>query len=63
MKPSTIAPEYIEKLEKLKTELEAVSRELKNIDGKSQYEIEGRMREFQDKESEIKQFLREHVLN
>ena len=63
MNPSSIAPAYIEKLEKLKAELESMTQGLKDMEGKSEYEIEGRIREFQGKESEIKRFLREHVIN
>ncbi|MEO5349266.1 MAG: hypothetical protein H7836_06445 [Magnetococcus sp. YQC-3] len=63
MTAPSIAPEYIEKLKKLKEEFETMTRELKNMEGKSAYEIEGRIRAFQDKESEIKKFLREHVMN
>ena len=63
MNPSSIAPAYIEKLEKLKAELESMTQGLKDMEGKSEYEVEGRIRAFQDKESEIKRFLREHVIN
>ncbi|MBF0461930.1 MAG: hypothetical protein HQL87_11080 [Magnetococcales bacterium] len=63
MTSPAITPEYIEQLEKLKAELESITRALENMAGKSAYEVEGRIREFQDKESEIKRFLHEHVMN
>ncbi len=58
MNPSSLTPEGIEKLKKLKAELESMTHAIQNMEGKSKYEIEGRIRAFQDKESEIKQFLR-----
>ncbi len=50
--------EEIQQLEQLKTELEGMKNALENLNGKSQYEIAGRVREFQDKEHEIRQFLK-----
>lgn len=54
-----LTPEGIQKLEQLKAELEALSAAMQNMEGKSKYELEDRIRSFQDKESEIKRFLRE----
>lgn len=54
-----LAKAGIEKLEKLKSELEALQRAVENLAGKSSYEVEGRIRAFQDKEHEIKRYLRE----
>ncbi|MBF0455003.1 MAG: hypothetical protein HQL72_09360 [Magnetococcales bacterium] len=54
-----LTPEGIQKLEALKAELEGMSLAIQNLEGKDQYEIEGRIRAFQDKEAEIKTFLRE----
>ena len=54
-----LTPENIHKLEKLKKELLFLQASLEKMEGKSSDEIEGRIRQFQDKESEIKQFLRE----
>ncbi len=54
-----LTPENILKLEKLKKELIAIQSAMGKLDGKSQYEIEGRIREYQDKEAEIKKFLQE----
>ena len=56
---AALTPENIQKLEKLKEELLSVQTAIGNMEGKSRYEIEGRIRQLQDKEAEIKQFLRE----
>lgn len=58
-KAKSLTSEGINKLEKLKTELEAMHKAIQNIDGNTQYEVETRLRAFQAKENEIKQFLRE----
>ncbi|MBF0357343.1 MAG: hypothetical protein HQL70_01975 [Magnetococcales bacterium] len=58
-KAKSLTPEGIKKLEKLKSELESLSYAIQNMDGKNSYEVEDRVRLFQDKESEIKSFLRE----
>lgn len=52
-----LTPEGIKKLEKLKGELEGLNRAVQNSTGKNQYETEGLIRAFQDKETEIKRFL------
>ncbi|MBF0123720.1 MAG: hypothetical protein HQL60_00125 [Magnetococcales bacterium] len=44
-------------MEQLKADLESISAAIADMTGKSPYEIEGRVRSFQDKEQEIKQFL------
>jgi hypothetical protein len=55
----SLTPEGIKKLEDLKDELESLSMVMQNMQGKSKYEIEDRIRTFQNKEAEIKTFLRE----
>ncbi len=55
---SSLTPEGIAKLERLKAELEALQTAMENTKNMNQYEIEGRMRAFQDKENEIKLYLR-----
>ncbi|MBF0137662.1 MAG: hypothetical protein H7833_10045 [Magnetococcus sp. DMHC-1] len=52
-----LTPEAIRKLEKMKAELESLNRAMQNLDGKSTFEVEGRIRAFMDKETEIRQFL------
>ena len=59
MEPLSLTPEGIEKLQQLKAELESMTRTMSNMEGKSQYEVEGRIRAFQEKENEIKQFLQQ----
>ncbi|MBF0448941.1 MAG: hypothetical protein HQL67_12130 [Magnetococcales bacterium] len=54
-----LTPEGINKLERLKGELEKLNQSMQNLEGKSQFEIEDHIRSFQNKESEIKHFLRE----
>jgi len=54
--------EDIEKLQKLKAEFESMTNAMQNLEGKSRYEVEGRVRAFQDKENEIKRFLLEQGL-
>ena len=54
-----LTAEGIVKLEKLKSELEALSFAMQNMHKKDKYEVEGRVRAFQDKEAEVRQFLRE----
>ncbi|MEO5340015.1 MAG: hypothetical protein H7837_05760 [Magnetococcus sp. MYC-9] len=55
----TLTPDAIHKLERLKRELTVLQSAIGDLQGKSTYEVEGRIRQFQDKESEIKQFLSE----
>ena len=57
--PPSLTPEQIQKLEKLKGELAAIQAVMGNMQGRDKYEIEGRVRQFQDKEAEIKRFLHE----
>ncbi len=54
-----LTPDGIVKLERLKAELESLNQVMQNLDGKSEYEIEDRVRSFHDKEAEIKRFLHE----
>ncbi len=54
-----LTPDDIQKLERLKEELTLLQSTLENTQGKSPYEMEGRIRQFQDKEAEIKRFLRQ----
>ncbi|MBF0126091.1 MAG: hypothetical protein HQM02_02670 [Magnetococcales bacterium] len=54
----SLTPENIQKLEQLKRELTTLQVAMQNIQDKSPYEIEGRIRQYQDKEGEIKRFLR-----
>ncbi|MBF0271892.1 MAG: hypothetical protein HQL98_07510 [Magnetococcales bacterium] len=54
-----LTPEVVRKLEKLKKELTILQSAIQDLNGKSPYEIEGRIRQYQDKEAEIKQLLRE----
>lgn len=54
-----LTPEAIQKLEKLKKELTFLHATIENMAGKSPYEVEGRIRQYQDKEAEIKKFLNE----
>ncbi|MEO5376818.1 MAG: hypothetical protein H7832_03410 [Magnetococcus sp. DMHC-6] len=63
MNTPTLTPEAIEKLQRLKSEFESLTQSIQNMQGKNAFEIEGRIRAFQDKEFEIKKFLREHGLN
>ena len=58
-KAQSLTPEGIQKLEQLKSELESLQQVMQNMEGKSKYELEDRVRAFQDKEAEIKRFLRE----
>ncbi|MBF0195005.1 MAG: hypothetical protein HQL71_10630 [Magnetococcales bacterium] len=58
-KAQSLTPEGIQKLQKLKLELETLSSSIQNIENKSKYEVEDRIRAFQDKEAEIKKFLRD----
>jgi DNA-binding PadR family transcriptional regulator len=58
-KAQSLTPEGIQKLERLKAELESLSHAIQNMDEKNSYEVEDRVRMFQEKESEIKKFLRE----
>lgn len=55
----SLTPEGIAKLQKLKIELESMTESMKTLEGKSKFEIEGRVRAFQEKESEIKLFLKQ----
>ncbi|MBF0444052.1 MAG: hypothetical protein HQL68_00565 [Magnetococcales bacterium] len=57
-KAQSLTPEGIQKLQKLKTELEMLSSAIQNMENKSKYEVEDRIRAFKDKELEIKSFLR-----
>ncbi|MBF0381496.1 MAG: hypothetical protein HQL69_10785 [Magnetococcales bacterium] len=57
-KAQSLTPEGIQKLQKLKTELETLSASIQNLDNNNKYEVEDRIRAFQDKEAEIKSFLR-----
>ncbi|MBF0133808.1 MAG: hypothetical protein HQL75_14635 [Magnetococcales bacterium] len=54
-----LTPEGINKLEKLKGELEVLSQAMRDLEGKNKYEVEGLVRAFHDKEVEITRFLRE----
>ncbi|MBF0192882.1 MAG: hypothetical protein HQL99_17350 [Magnetococcales bacterium] len=54
-----LTPEVVRKLERLKKELTILQAAMQDLNGKSPYEVEGRMRQYQDKEAEIKQLLRE----
>ncbi|MBF0162439.1 MAG: hypothetical protein HQL88_09130 [Magnetococcales bacterium] len=54
-----LSPEQVKKLEKMQKELTALQSAIENLQGKSPYEVEGRIRQFQEKEAEIKQFIRE----
>jgi hypothetical protein len=58
-KAQSLTPEGIQKLEKLKSDLESLNHVMQNMEGKSKYELEDRVRAFQDKEAEIKRFLKE----
>lgn len=58
MENQTLTPEGIEKLQKLKEELESMTKAIQNMEGKTPYEVEGRIRAFQDKEAEIMHFLK-----
>ena len=53
-----LSAEQIQKLEKLKRELAAIQAVMGDLQGRDPYEIEGRVRQFQDKEAEIKRYLR-----
>ncbi|MEO5364243.1 MAG: hypothetical protein H7838_11560 [Magnetococcus sp. DMHC-8] len=53
------SPDQIKRLERLKNELAFLQSALENLQDKSPYEVEGRIRQFQDKEAEIHQFLRD----
>lgn len=59
MDVTSLTPEGIEKLQKLKTELESLTRAMENLDGMNPYKMEGLVRAYQDKESEVKRFLRD----
>lgn len=63
MNAAALTQEDIKKLQKLKAELELITNAMHDLEGKNTYEVEGRIRAFQDKESEIKKFLRDHGLN
>ncbi|ABK43609.1 hypothetical protein Mmc1_1091 [Magnetococcus marinus MC-1] len=52
-----MTPASIVKLEKLKGELESLHQLMLNTEGMSQDEIEGRIRQFRDKEQQVKAFL------
>ncbi len=56
---ASLTPEGIAKLERLKSELEALQAAMSNPEKMNRFEIEGRVRAFQDKETEIKTFLRQ----
>jgi DNA-binding PadR family transcriptional regulator len=58
-KAQSLTPEGIQKLQQLKAELESLSSAIQNMENKSKYEVEDRIRAFQEKEAEIKSFLRE----
>ena len=55
----SLTPEGIARLEQLKADLETLQAAMANPEGMSRFEIEGRVRAFQDKEREVRQFLRE----
>ncbi|MBF0142463.1 MAG: hypothetical protein HQL57_01820 [Magnetococcales bacterium] len=57
-----LSNDEILQLNKLKIELESMVQGLQNVEGKSRDEVEGRIREFQDKEAQIRRFLRERGL-
>ncbi|MEO5332289.1 MAG: hypothetical protein H7839_09720 [Magnetococcus sp. YQC-5] len=54
-----LTPETIQKLETLQKELTILQSAMQDLQGKSPYEIEGRIRQYQDKEAEIKRLLRQ----
>ncbi|MBF0439864.1 MAG: hypothetical protein HQL93_12205 [Magnetococcales bacterium] len=54
-----LTQEAVRKLEKLKKELTVLQSAMQDLSEKSSYEIEGRIRQYQDKEAEIKRLLRE----
>ncbi|WP_085445392.1 hypothetical protein [Magnetofaba australis] len=54
-----LTAEGIQKLEKLKAEHESLSAALQHADSMPAHELEGRMRQLQDKDAEIRRFLRE----
>lgn len=56
---AALTPENIQRLEKLKQELLALQSVMEDMAGKSTYEAEGRIRQFQEKEAEIRRFLGE----
>ncbi|MBF0150171.1 MAG: hypothetical protein HQL84_09015 [Magnetococcales bacterium] len=58
-----LTPERTAKLEKLKNELEELNRAVQSIGGGNQFETEGLVRAFHDKEVEIKSFLRNEDVN
>ncbi|MBF0625543.1 MAG: hypothetical protein HQL82_12140 [Magnetococcales bacterium] len=55
----SLTPEGIEKLERLKVELEQLRDAMSHPEGKSRYELDGRIRAYQDKEHEVRRFLRD----
>ncbi|MEG3641126.1 hypothetical protein [Magnetococcus sp. PR-3] len=52
-----MTPASIKKLEQLKGELEALHHLMQKTDGMSEEEVEGRMRQFREKEQEVMAFL------
>ncbi|MBF0213149.1 MAG: hypothetical protein HQM00_06245 [Magnetococcales bacterium] len=54
-----LTPEAVRKLEKLKKELTFLQSAIQDLNGKSPHEVEGRIRQYQDKEAEIKRLLRD----
>ncbi len=56
---AALTPENFQKLEKLKREWESMQSAMEKMEGKNKYEGEGRIRQYQDKEAEIRGLLLE----